>query len=291
MLFRDPDRWKGNSSEKEMIGPWLIKESIAVGTTGTVKLSVNLSTGVRAAVKFVDKTINRKRKEARAEIRCLHSPTAIHDHIIRLEHLHEDVNYIYIFTEYYEKGDLWEYVQRHGKLDEIVARKLFRQMVDAVEFCHRKLKICHHDVKLENCVLRGPDGDLHLKLIDFGFAVPISGAYPNSIRVYDSSPAYSSLELLQHRPHDESVDLFALGVCLYVMLCRKFPFCESEKTTHEQLIKNIQMGTIEFPPELSPAVREVLCGLLKPNRWTIDEIKYCSWTLGHSFVLSDSLYL
>lgn len=297
MLARDHERFKGNVVDKEMIGAWLIKESIAFGTTGTVKLSQNVYTGARAAVKCVDKTIARKRKEAKNEIRCLHS--ASHEHVIRLEHVHEDPNFIYIFTEYYEKGDLWDYIQRHGKLDEHTARMLFRQMLDAIEFCHRRLGVCHHDVKLENCVLRADahsPTELHLKLIDFGFAVPLdpSGPGQKTIRVFDSSPAYSAPELLLRRPHDESVDLYALGVCLYVMLTGGFPFCDSEKTTHEQLIKNIQAGVIDFPPDLSPWARELLLGLLaKVNRFSIDDVRSSNWFLGHShsFVIKDDLYV
>eukprot|EP01116_Phalansterium_solitarium_P017234 TRINITY_DN4185_c0_g1_i1.p1 TRINITY_DN4185_c0_g1~~TRINITY_DN4185_c0_g1_i1.p1 ORF type:complete len:338 (+),score=52.27 TRINITY_DN4185_c0_g1_i1:236-1249(+) len=329
-LQRDHERLKSNIlHDKEMIGPWLLKESIAVGTTGTVKLSQHVYSGAKAAVKCVDKTIARKRKEAKNEIRCLHSVD--HDHVIKLEHVQEDPNFIYIFTEYYETGDLYEYVQRHGPMSEMTARMLFHQMVDAIEFCHSRLNIVHHDVKAENFVLRalpagfsssslgspldyaapagvlagsaanslaGPAGgfgalseplELHLKLIDFGFAVPLDPTGQKSIRVFDSSPAYSPLELLLRRPHDESVDLYALGVCLYFMLCRTFPFC-SEKTTHDQLVKNVQAGVIEFPKELklSTAVKHLLSRLLaKVNRYTIDDVKGSPWFLGHSHLLQD----
>jgi serine/threonine protein kinase len=116
------------------------------------------------------------------------------EHIIRLENIEEDPLNIYIFTEYYEQGDLFAYIQKHGVFDEAIAKFLFRQMVEAVDYCHTKLHICHHDIKLENLVV---NHNLNLKLIDFGFAIPLEqSAGKKMIKIYDGSPGNS-----HHRNH------------------------------------------------------------------------------------------
>jgi len=84
-----------NGAEKKGFGPYLFKENLGHGTTGTVKLAYNTSNGTKAAVKIVNKTVTRKRKEAKKEISVLQN--ADHKHIIKLEHVDEDPMNIYIF--------------------------------------------------------------------------------------------------------------------------------------------------------------------------------------------------
>jgi len=295
-LIRDHARSSSNVNniEEERVGPFVIKEVIGNGSTGTVKLAVNTWNGMKCAVKIVNKTVTRKRKEARKEIKILSSFQ--HQNVISLQHVEEDCEYLYIFTEYCELGDLYAYIEKNGVFEENTAKKLFVQLLDALEFCHRKMGICHHDVKLENCVLTS---DFRVKLIDFGFAVELSppdlaannnnkgaatgvpAAAKNAIRLFDSSPAYSPLEVLLRRPHDESVDIFGLGTCLYYMLCGSFPFCDPDKATLEELCQNIRTNNIEYPEGLLSAdVQDLLKRMLtakKKDRITIDLIRAHSW--------------
>jgi len=264
--------------EEKRIGPFVIKDTIlGEGTTGTVKLDFNTCNGEFAAVKIVNKSITRKRKEAKKEIKILQKVRDLDTPLIHLEHVEEDQQNIYIFLRYMELGDLFSYIEKTGTFEEAEAKKLFRQLLTAVEICHRKLRICHHDIKLENCVI---DSKFNLKLIDFGFAINIDSiAGKNDIQIYDSSPAYSPLEILLKRPHDESVDIFSMGTCLYYMLFGCFPFCDPEKTTMEELTQNLQINDLEFPPSFSPLVKDLLCKMLakRKNRITLDGIRHHVW--------------
>ena len=177
-LVKDFERSKetpNNNWDERRIGPYLITEELlGVGTTGPVKLAKNMCSGARTAVKVVTKTVTRKKKEARKEIRILQHAEP-HDNIIKLLHVEEDQLNIYIFTQLHELGDLYTYISRFGTFPESIAKILFRQMVEAVNFCQRRLKLCHHDVKLENFVFskKFPSNEYQIALIDFGFAVDI----------------------------------------------------------------------------------------------------------------------
>jgi len=278
-LVRDQARHNKSNTEEKRIGHYIIKDqTLAEGTTGTVKLAYNTFTEDYTAVKIVNKSIARKRKEAKKEIKFLSK--IHHENIVRLEHVEEDSQNIYIFTEYCELGDVYTYMQKNGTFDEEESKKLFIQMVDAVEFCHRKLKICHHDIKLENCVL---DSELNLKLIDFGFAIDMEddsfSAGKKLIKIYDGSPAYSPLEILMRRPHDETVDIFSLGTALYYMLCGTFPFCDPDKTTFDELCKNVQAFNVDFPKGISDSAQDLIRRMLAPKneRLSIEEIRSHSW--------------
>jgi len=276
-LAREHARQGKMVSDEKRIAHYIIKDTtLAEGTTGTVKLAFNTYTENYTAVKIVNKSIARKRKEAKKEVKFLSK--IFHENVVRLEHVEEDSSNIYIFTEYCELGDVYSYMQKNGIFDEETGKKLFIQMVDAVEFCHRKLRICHHDIKLENCVL---DTDFTLKLIDFGFAIEMedSSAGKKLIKIYDGSPAYSPLEILMRRPHDETVDIFSLGTALYYMLCGFFPFCDPSKTTFDELCKNVQANNIEYPKGLSPLVQNLISKMLAPknDRLSIEEIRSHEW--------------
>jgi len=279
--MRDQARLSGkatvSSTDEKRIAHYIIKDqTLAEGTTGTVKLAFNTYTESYTAVKIVNKSIARKRKEAKKEIKFLSK--IFHENVVRLEHVEEDNQNVYIFTEYCELGDLYSFMQKNGVFDEETAKKLFIQMVDAVEFCHRKLKICHHDIKLENCVL---DADFTVKLIDFGFAIEMDdpSAGKKLIKIYDGSPAYSPLEILMRRPHDETVDIFSLGTALYYMVCGTFPFCDPDKTTFDELCKNVQANNLEFPKFISTSCQDLISKMVAPKheRLSIEEIRNHPW--------------
>jgi len=285
-LMRDHARNFGDAMDLEedfgqekRIGPFIIKDTIlGEGTTGLVKLAFNSCTGEFAAVKIVNKSISRKLKEANKEIKILQKVRDKDTALIPLEHVEEDAHNIYIFLKYMELGDLYSYIEKTGTFEESDAKKLFRQLLNAVEVCHKKLRICHHDIKLENCVI---DSKFNLKLIDFGFAVKIETpeAGDGAIEIYDGSPAYSPLEILLRRPHDESVDIFSMGTCLYYMLYGCFPFCDPDRTSMDELTANLQINDLEFPPSFSTTVEDLLRRMLtkRKNRITLDGIRNHPW--------------
>jgi len=50
------------------------------------------------------------------------------------------------------------------------------------------------------------------------------------MKVYDGSPAYAPLEILLRRPHDESIDIYSMGIVLFYMITGFFPFYDPDKT-------------------------------------------------------------
>jgi len=270
----------------QIVGPYLItNEDVGEGASGKVKLAINTVTGAKAAVKFVSKTSRHTLEETMREVVLLQKLQQ-HKNIIKIQHIEDHEKGIFIFTDYLEERDIYSYIQRNGIFDEEIARKLFKQMVAALEYCHLN-NVCHHDFKLENCVI---NKDLELRLIDFGYAVEFQqpntsspspqSSLPNGglINKYNGSPAYSAPEILFRRPHSETVDIFGLGVCLYYMLTGSFPFCDPERTTYEQLCRNVRNFCLEFPEGVSSDAQDLLKRLLaKENRITLQEIRKHPW--------------
>lgn len=119
----------------------------------------------------------------------------------------------------YAAGDLFDYIINHGKFPEPPARRLFQQILSAVEYSHRR-KIVHRDLKPENILL---DDDLNVKIGDFGLSGNITdGAF---LSTSCGSPNYAAPEITEgHAYAGPEIDVWSSGVILYVMLCARLPF-------------------------------------------------------------------
>lgn len=105
------------------------------------------------------------------------------------------------------------------KLEEDEARNLFRQIVEGIDYLHKK-NIAHRDIKLENILL---DQSNTIKIIDFGFSILMQK--DRLLNVFCGTPSYMSPELATKKDYQGwHADVWALGVLLYVFLCGKFPF-------------------------------------------------------------------
>lgn len=78
-----------------------------------------------------------------------------------------------------------------------------------------------------------------IKLIDFGFSIEIS----SKINTFCGTPSYISPEMISKKGYGKSVDVWALGVMLYKLLCGNFPF---KGTTHKALYNKIAKGAFKF---------------------------------------------
>lgn len=160
--------------------------------------------------------------------------------------------------EHVEGGELFDFISDHGYLNEGAAVFLFRQLVEAIVYCHR-MQISHRDLKPENILVNRDEA--MIKLIDFGMA-----AYqPNNelLRTPCGSPHYAAPELLNNQPYDGSLsDVWSLGVVLYVMLTGDPPFNykpdlpESHRLT--MLYAQICAGRVYLPNHLSSEAKELL---------------------------------
>jgi len=121
--------------------------------------------------------------------------------------------------ELVEGEELHEILNSCGGISEEDAIPLTHQLLTAIDYIHQK-KICHRDIKPENILIRD-DGTL--KLIDFGFAVNLSGT-DGSIRGGVGTQTYTAPEVLIGMTYDKSVDIWSAGATLYTLLSGMKPF-------------------------------------------------------------------
>jgi serine/threonine protein kinase len=175
------------------------------------------------AVKVYEKyklTDPMKKKAAQREITVL--KRLEHPGIIQLHDLIDTPKQIYIVTDYIKGISLQQYSKSvpNRVIRETTARRIFKQVAEGVAYLHSN-NIVHRDLKLDNILVE--ESTRMVKLIDFGFSVVVGGGA--KLKVFCGTPSYMAPEIVRKHEYDgKPVDIWALGVLLFVLLTGTFPF-------------------------------------------------------------------
>jgi len=176
----------------------------------------NLSTSEKCAVKVIEKS---KVDPAAIEDEFAILNIVDHSNIIKGYGMYNVRDKIHLVMELVEGEELHEIINLAGSVSEADAIPLTYQLLSALEYLHLK-KICHRDIKPEN-ILVSNDGTL--KLIDFGFAVNLTGT-DGSMRGGVGTQAYTAPEVLIGMNYEKSVDMWSVGATAYTLLSGTKPF-------------------------------------------------------------------
>eukprot|EP00163_Fabomonas_tropica_P011055 TRINITY_DN214_c0_g1_i4.p1 TRINITY_DN214_c0_g1~~TRINITY_DN214_c0_g1_i4.p1 ORF type:complete len:760 (+),score=119.52 TRINITY_DN214_c0_g1_i4:623-2902(+) len=183
-----------------------------------------------------------------------------HQYIIRFQKVLESNKNIYVIMEYAAKGELFDFIISRGRLDEKLCAYLFMQMVLSVQYLHDN-SVVHRDLKPENFLL---NDFLEIKLSDFGFCNHIEKPGARTIKTPCGSPTYAAPEIFRGEAYDESVDIWSLGVNLFVMITGTSPWGD-ESTPYRKQKKRIQMASYHIPGYVSEDCRNLIAMMIQPE--------------------------
>lgn len=178
-----------------------------------------------------------------------------HYNVIRFIGAYEDRKYLYIVTEKYGGGEVFDRILQEKRLNESDAASVMYQAFSAIAYIH-SMGIVHRDIKAENFLFAN-DGTV--KLIDFGLAawVDSDSQYLSSVV---GSAHYLAPEMIRQK-YSKSVDVWSAGVMTYLILFGRYPF---DGQSDEQIIRRIKRGTIDWSGDhLSSAAFDFLHQLLQ----------------------------
>ncbi|KAF9193145.1 hypothetical protein BGZ51_004117 [Haplosporangium sp. Z 767] len=267
-LFKDLQ-----SNQVKTVGNYHLGDVIGQGTYGKVKLATHALTGQQVAIKIVAKAHAAIITREIYHWRCLS-----HANIAHLHEVLTTESKIYLVTEYCPKGELLEALIRDGRCKPALAKRWFRQICLAIQYCHAK-KIVHRDLKLENILLDSQD---NIKLIDFGFTRECESK--KLLESYCGSAAYTAPEIIVGKKYSgPEADIWSLGVILYTLLAGYLPFDDDNESVVQDKIVELDY---ELPNELfCKDSQDLIRGILKEDpkeRLSIEHI------LGHSWWTSGS---
>lgn len=248
-------------------GLYDLGETIGKGHYAVVKLARHVFTGEKVAVKVIDKTKLDEISRAHLfqEVRCM--KLVQHPNVVRLYEVIDTQTKLYLVLEWGDGGDLYDYIMKHDRgLGEDLARGYFAQIVQAISYCHR-LHVVHRDLKPENVVFF--ENVKVVKLTDFGFS---NKFVPG--RMLDTSCgslAYSAPEILLGDSYDApAVDIWSLGVILYMLVCGVPPFQEANDSETLTMIMDCRY---RMPSHISASCQEMIGRMLvkDPSQRTVLE--------------------
>lgn len=257
------------------VGSYEVGKTLGHGTFGKVKLGTNVFTQEKVAIKFLkhSKLAGRHRESSDKEIAIM--KFLAHENIVKLIDVinKPDEGYTFIVVEFISGGELFDYIVAQEYVKEKEARKFFRQIVSAVEYCHGNL-IVHRDLKPENLLL---DDKGNIKISDFGLSNVIEpGQLMDS---FCGSPLYAAPEILMAEKYvGPPVDIWSMGVILYALLVGSLPW---EGESQAEISYNSVHAIYSEPENLSPSVRDLIRKMLTPNpkeRATIEDVRSHPWT-------------
>ncbi|XP_017490653.1 PREDICTED: serine/threonine-protein kinase MARK2-like [Rhagoletis zephyria] len=270
---------KGVLKPKEPIrvGFYDIERTIGKGNFAVVKLARHRITKNEVAIKIIDKSqldsINLQKVYREVEI----MKRLNHPHIIKLYQVMETKNMIYIVSEYASQGEIFDYIAKFGRMSESSARAKFWQILSAVEYCHKK-NIVHRDLKAENLLL---DINMNIKIADFGFSNHFK--IGELLATWCGSPPYAAPEVFEGKQYTgPEIDIWSLGVVLYVLVCGALPF---DGSTLQSLRDRVLSGRFRIPFFMSSECEHLIRRMLvldPPRRYTIEQIKNHRWVCGEA---------
>uniref|UniRef100_A0A8C2BXK3 BR serine/threonine kinase 2b n=1 Tax=Cyprinus carpio TaxID=7962 RepID=A0A8C2BXK3_CYPCA len=205
---------KDNSSQHaNYVGPYRLEKTLGKGQTGLVKLGIHCVTCQKVAIKIVNREKLSESVLMKVEREIAILKLIEHPHVLKLHDVYENKKYLYLVLEHVSGGELFDYLVKKGRLTPKEARKFFRQIISALDFCHSH-SICHRDLKPENLLL---DEKNNIRIADFGMA---------SLQVGDSlletscgSPHYACPEVIRGEKYDgRKADVWSCGVILFALL-------------------------------------------------------------------------
>eukprot|EP00041_Stephanoeca_diplocostata_P010380 m.165188 g.165188 ORF g.165188 m.165188 type:complete len:900 (+) comp18127_c0_seq1:535-3234(+) len=256
------------------IGPYRLGKKLGEGAFAVVREGKHLITDVDVACKVFDKTAMKDDYV----VKNLHREAEIlrklqHPHIIQLYEILETED-VYCLVMEVCAQDVLSRLCSTGVSSEVQARIYGRQLISAFEYMHHN-NIVHRDLKAENMML---DKTNHLKIIDFGLSNDMSGR--DFLDTQCGSMAYSAPELLACKPYGKAVDIWSIGVCLYVMLTGHLPFGNQDLTELHALMLEDEY---ELPDIMSDSLKDLFTRFfqVKPqHRITIKELWEHEWIRG-----------
>jgi len=218
---------------------YYVRQVVGDGNFAVVRVCYNRQTRKEFAVKIIDKAkCQGKEHMIESEIAILSAIS--HNNIIQLEEVFDFPTEKYLIMEYVSGGDLFDAIAHDIKYSEAVARDMIRDLALALQYLHDRM-ICHRDIKPENLLVIDLLHSKSLKLADFGLAVVVR----EPLFTVCGTPTYVAPEILAETGYGVKVDVWAVGVILYILLCG-FPPFSSRTNNQEELFDQILSGLFEF---------------------------------------------
>ena len=242
------------------INDFEITKELGTGSFGSVFLANHKKTKAQYAIKMIDKTIPENLEEKanfNREVEIMYKLN--HPNIVKLYGHFEDSQYCYFVMQFIPKRDVFELIPRPGQKPNLkLIASVMKDLISAVYYLHNmKPTIIHRDIKPENILL---DENSKAYLTDFGWSnYRIGDRRRNTVC---GTPLYLPPEMVGEFGHDETADIWCIGVLLFELITGITPFGGID---FETVKYNISRLNINWPRVMDPDAKDLCSKILKLN--------------------------
>ncbi|CAB0037433.1 unnamed protein product [Trichogramma brassicae] len=252
-------------------------EILGSGQFGIVYGGIHRRSLRPVAIKVIDKLRFSTKQEAQLKNEVSILQNISYEGVVNLERMFETTGRIFVIMEKL-KGDMLEMIlsSEKGRLNERITKFLITQILIALKYLHSK-NIVHCDLKPENVLLSSNEEFPQVKLCDFGFARIIGEK--SFRRSVVGTPAYLAPEVLRNKGYNRSLDMWSVGVIIYVSLSGTFPFNEDEDI-NEQIQNAAFMYPTNIWKDISSSAIDLINNLLQVKqrkRYSVDKSLMHIW--------------
>eukprot|EP00164_Ancoracysta_twista_P005762 GFYU01007919.1.p1 GENE.GFYU01007919.1~~GFYU01007919.1.p1 ORF type:complete len:466 (+),score=147.70 GFYU01007919.1:273-1670(+) len=254
-----------------------LKGTIGRGAVSVVKAATRRGTQEKYAVKIIEKerfdhSFQRMVEEVSIML-YVDNPN-----VMALKKIYETDNKIFLVMELLKGGELFDRVVNQGSFSEKDARAIVLKIVKAIQYLHT-LGVVHRDLKPENLIYKTDAPDAEVIITDFSLSRVVG---PETLmKTACGTPGYAAPEVLRQLPYDNAVDLWSIGVIMYILLCGFPPFYGD---TDPEIFNHVLSGRFDFPQPywngVSDNAKHLICGLLQQDpaeRFTVNEVLVHPW--------------
>lgn len=208
-----------------------------------------------------------------------------HPNILKLYEVYEDDKQFFLVMELVKGKELFDKIVERGMYSERDASNIIFQVVSAVDYLHTN-GIAHRDLKPENLLSAGEGENEIIKIADFGFSKSFAGEDAEKLMTSCGSPGYVAPEILTAESYDKSVDMWSVGVIIYILLSGYPPFYADSAPA---LFKKIMDVKYDFDDsvwdDISDSAKDLIRNLLvkePAKRFTAKQCLQHPWVKGAS---------
>jgi len=257
------------------------------GTFSTVRLGTNKRSEERYAVKIMTKEEHNPRKKEIIDVEIEILKRVDHQHVVKLFDLYETSTEYFLVLQLITGGELFDRIVELVHYSEKDASEIVKKIVLGVHHLHSK-QIVHRDLKPENLLLSSKDPDANVLITDFG----LSAILPQGERLYRAvgTPGYLAPEVLETldtgEGYTQEVDLWGIGVIMYILLCGFPPFYGEDD---DEIYDKICEGYFEYPSpywdDISDEAKDLIDKLLVLD----PKVRYnCEQVLNHKWITDNT---
>ncbi|XP_026733928.1 uncharacterized protein LOC113498184 [Trichoplusia ni] len=258
-------------------------KEVGRGSFKTVYHGLDTQTGVAVAwCELLEKKLNKtERLRFREEADMLKKLQ--HPNIVRFYNYWEGTvakkKNIVLITELMLSGTLKAYLRRFKRINPKVLKSWCRQILKGLNFLHsRTPPIIHRDLKCDNIFITGTTGSV--KIGDLGLATLKNRSFAKSVI---GTPEFMAPEMYEEH-YDESVDVYAFGMCMLEMATGEYPYseCSGPAQIYKKVVSGVKPQSLE--KVTIPEVRDIIESCIKPNKTDRPKVKDL---LNHEFFGED----